>query len=428
MSYGVQNDGTFERKHIDDVQDSLVNKLQQEAGENIDLAQSSPVKQLLDTVALEVAGLWEAAEENYYASYYEDAFGTQLDNLLSLAGMSRIPRRSATGEVKFYSNPKNSTDKTIPKGTEVTTPSTDQAPPIPFKTVEEATLSGTNKDTSTSVLVPIEAKKPWETEVDEEWLGEKTNVASDTITELTEPISGVDRVTNPEPTGKPDKFVEGRDRETDAEFKLRYENTFAKSGDATMDAVRSEIFNAASDIENVHIEENVTMNDNTDSGGLPPKSFRATVHGGTADKIAQAIFDSRPAGIRSYGNESGTAETTDGVTKTEQFQRASQVNVYADVTVTTTDTFPGDGATRIRDNIIHYVGGTDSSDLAFPGTGIGEDVVYDQVFAAIMSVTGIREVDLTLGTSDAPTGTSNVSVGQTKVARTDANWLDVTVS
>lgn len=424
MSYGVQNDGTFERKHINNIQDSLVNKLQQEAGENIDLTQSSPVKQLLDTVALEVAGLWEATEENYYATYYEDAFGKQLDKLLSLAGMSRIPRRSATGEVEFHTDTANSSDKTIPKGTEVTTPSTDDKPAIPFKTVEEATLPAGSK----SVTVPIEGQKPWETDVDEEWLGAETNVAADTITELTEPKSGVDWVTNPKATGESGGFVEGRDRETDAEFKLRYENTFAKSGDATMDAVRSEIFNASSDIVNVHMEENVTMNDNTGSGGLPPKSFRATVLGGTAGDIAQAILDSRPAGIQSYGNKSGTAETADGVTKTEQFQRATQVDIYADITVTTTNTFPSDGQTQIEDDIIHYVGGTDSAGLSFPGTEIGEDVIYDQVFAAIMQVTGVQEVDLTVGTSDNPSGTSNVSVGRTEVARTDANWLDVTVN
>ena len=425
MNYGVQDDGTFERKHIDDVQESLVNKLQQEAGENIDLTQSSPVKQLLDTVALEVAGLWEATEENYYATYYEDAFGTQLDKLLSLAGMSRIPRRSATGEVEFRTNTPNEADKTIPKGTEVTTKATDTKPAIPFQTVAEATLP----KGETSVVVPVEGKKPWQTDVEETWLGSETNVAPDTITELTEPISGVDAVTNPTATGDTAAgFVEGRDRETDAEFKLRYENTFAKSGDATMDAVRSEIFNAAADIVNVHMEENVTMTDNTDSGGLPAKSFRATVLGGSPDEIAQAIFDSRPAGIRSYGDRSGTAETVDGVTKTEQFQRATQVDVYADVTLDTTNTFPSDGATRVADNVVHYVGGIDSADLSISGTEIGEAVVYDQVFAAIMRVTGVREVDLTLGTSDDPTGTSNLSVGQTEVARTDLDWLDVTVN
>lgn len=425
MSYGVQDDGTFERKHIDDVQDSLVNKLRQEAGENVDLKQSSPVKQLLDTVAIEVAGLWEAAEENYYATYYQDAFGDQLDKLLSIAGMSRIPRRAATGEVQFHTDAPNNTDKAIPKGIEVTTKPTGDVPAIPFKTVEPATLS----EGEQNVLVSVEAKKPWETNVEETWLGEATNLAPDSLTQLTEPLSGVDSVTNPKPTGDTDDgFVEGRDRETDAEFKLRYENTFAKSGDATLDAVRSEIFNASSEVVNVHVEENVTTTDETDADGLPPKSFRATVLGGDEDDIAQAILDSRPAGIQSYGDQSGTAETTDGTAKSESFQRATQTDVHADLTVTTTNTFPADGATQIRDHLVHYVGGEDSSGLAVSGTEIGEDVIYDQVFAAVMQVTGVREVDLTLGTEASPTSTSNVSVPATNVARTDTDWLDVTVN
>ncbi|WP_158058261.1 baseplate J/gp47 family protein [Halorussus halophilus] len=424
MSYGVQDDGTFERKHIDDIQDSLMDKIQQEAGEDIDLKQSSPLKQLLDTVAIEVAGLWEAAEENYYATYYEDAFGTQLDKLLSLAGMSRIPRRSATGEVEFRTENPNDTDKTVSKGREVTTRKTDEKPAIPFKTVEEAVLPAGE----TSVTVAVEGKKPWETNVDEKWLGEETNLAANTLTELKEPLSGIDSVTNPQPTGDTAiGFVEGRDRESDAEFKLRYENTFAKSGDATMDAVRSEIFNASADIVNVYMEENVTLNDNTGSGGLPAKSFRATVLGGSPDEIAQAILDSRPAGIQSYGDESGTAETTDGITKTENFQRATQTDVYADIDVTTTNTFPSDGATKIKDNVVHYVGGEDTAGLEFSGTEIGENVIYDQVFAAVMDVTGVQEVDIALGEQGDLDG-SNVQVGETSVARTDLDWLDVVVN
>jgi len=428
MSFGVQSDGSFNRKHVDDIVEDLETKLKQEAGNDIDLRQGSPLKQVIDMVAIELAEQWEAQEDNYYASYYEDAFGIQLDRLLAIAGISRIPRRGATGEVTFSTDSVNGNDVSIPAGTQVTTELTDTKPAIPFETTESATLLAGDTDVTG---VEIAALEPHETSVDEEWLGEETNVAADTVKVISNPISGVDSVTNPNPTGDVNQnYVEGRDEETDAELKLRYENVLSKSGSATLDAIHSQIYNAHEDITSVKMEENVDLVDNTGSGGLPPKSFRATVHytGSHDDDIAQAILDSRPAGIQSYGSQSATAETDDGAEYTEYWDNSTETDVYVDVTVTTTETFPGNGSELVEDEIIKYIGGTDNNGTEYPGTDIGDDIIYDQVFAAAMRVEGVQEADLTIGTSDNPSGTANISIGTAEVAHTDTGKIDVTTN
>lgn len=423
---GIQeDDGTFQRKTFADIERDILAKAREELGENVDLSQGSPIKQLLDVVIYEHERTWHLLEDLYYSSYYEDAYGTQLDKLLSLAAMDRIPRRGATGEVSFSVNVANQQDITIPRGTVVTTAPTEDKPPIPFKTTQPAVLEAGDASVD---RVPIRAGEPWEDDIElgPEWLGEQTNVAAHTITQFRTGVDGVDHVTNPAPTGETDAsagydFVRGRDRETDAEFRERYESTMGENGAATLANIRASVQNLPM-VEQTSIEENVTMQDNTDSGGLPPKSFRVTVltqNGDYNDEIAQAIGkESRAAGIQSYGSASGQWQSADGVIRTENFDLAMKTQIYVDVTVTHDGTFPDDGNKQVESAIIEYIGGTDADGDYYEGVPMTEDVVYDLVWKAAMSVQGVWMADVKIGTSDPPSGTSNISIGEDEVAQT----------
>ena len=250
--YGVQDDGTFDRKPVDQIIEDKKRNFLDSLGEDKELRQSSPVKQIIDANAIEIGRLWQALESVYFAGFYEDSFGTQLDKQLALAGFSRIPSRSATGEAEFSREDPADGDISISSGTVVTTSRTETRPPIPFETSEGVIL----EEGETSVTAEIEALKPWQTELSEEWLGEETNVDADTITRFEDPVPGVDEVTNPKATGDEEEgFVSGRDRETDAEFKLRYENSLAEGGSSTPEAIKSIVFNAADDVRSVKVEE-----------------------------------------------------------------------------------------------------------------------------------------------------------------------------
>lgn len=418
MSHGVQDDGSFERKHVDMVREDLKRAFKNELGEDIELRPSSPITQIIDAAAVELSRQWAAAEGAYYASFYQDAQGEALEKQLALAGFSRVPTRPATGEIEFSRSGPAPSDITIPSGTVVTTERTETRPRIPFETTAGATIA----EGETSTTAPAEGLKPWQTDLDESWLGEQTNVNAGTIVRFEDPVSGVDAVTNPEATGDESLgYTEGRDKETDAEFRLRYENSLAEGGAATVQAVKSGVYNHDDDIVSVKVEE-VRDSANGEYG------LRVIVlaPGVTDDTVAQAVLDSRAGGLQSFGTSTGTGTLDDGTEKTESFERASELTIKIDATLTTSSTYPSDGSTTIENKLIRYIGGVANDGLNYPGLEIGEDVIYDQVVRRVMEIQGVVEGDVQIAVSGNALGEANVAVANDEAARTST--ADITIT
>lgn len=347
--YGVQDDGTFRRKHVDVIREDLKRVFKNELGQDIELRPNSPLTQIIDAAAIEIARQWAAAEDAYYASFYQDAEGEELDKHLALAGYQRKRLRPATGKVEFSRSDPAPDDIPFPEGTVITTTRTQTRPRIPFETTQDAEIAAGQ----TSTTAPIEALKPWQTELDIEWLGAETNVAANTITQFENAIAGVDSVTNPDPTGDTSLgYVEGRDRETDPEFRLRYENTLAEGGVSTVDGIRSAVLNDLDDIVSASVDE--VRDSNAGDYGV---EVTVLAPGVTDSTIGELILESRAGGVDTFGDTTVTVQTADGKSKDESFNRATQVDIYVDITLTTSSTFPSDGQTQIEDKLIRYMGG-----------------------------------------------------------------------
>ena len=416
MTYGVQGDGSFWRKHVDTIRDDMRAHFRNELGGDVELRDGSPQQQLLDAKAIELARLWQSLESVYYTGFYEDAFGDALSKHLALPGVDRLPLRPATGVVVFSRDEPASDDIDIPEETVVTTTRTETRPRIPFETTEPALIGEGELETD---RVAIEALKPWQSELDEEWLGEATNVDAGEITEAT--VARVDSVSNPVATGDTNEgFTRGRDRETDAEFRLRYRNEFGADGKATLPAIEATIFNVDPGIEDVRVDER--HDDAADEYGVEPVVLAPNVDDAI---VAEAILDSRAGGLDSYGPITTSIEYA-GETRSVGFARATKVDVHADITVTVSDEYPDDGATRIEDALIAYIGGVDSSDVRRTGLVIGEDVVYDQTVKRVLGVDGVVELDVTIGDDSSNLGTSNIAIANDETARVENTNIAIT--
>lgn len=414
--YGVQEDGTFRRKHIDVIREDAKRRFKNTAGEDIEFEPSSPQQAIVDMLSQEAAIQWMALEQVYYAGFFEDATGEALDKQLALAGFSRQPSQSATGEVVFSRNDPASDDITIDAETVVTTRRTDTRPAIPFETTEAVVL----QEGQVEVTAPIEARKPWQVDLSEEWLGAETNVAAGEISEFGDPVAGIDDVENVKPTGDEDEgFQRGRDRESDPEFRLRYQNSLAEGGTSTAPAIASSVFNHDDGIIDVRIDE---VRSEVDGYGPRITVLAPEVEN---NDIAQAILEARAGGTESIGDETGTAEFDDGEQSTEHFDRATEVTIHVDVVLTTSDSFSDSDIGTITDRIIRYIGGEASDDIVYPGLEIGDNVIYDQIFRRVMETSGVIEADVEIGVDEATLGTENITIDSREAAMTGLDEVSI---
>lgn len=388
--YGVTSQG-FIPKPYSVILDELKQLAKQYFGDDIDLSENSRLLRFLEIIAKREDELWQLLEDAYYAGYIDFATGQSLDNVAALVGYKRIPARRATGTVVFSRSTPTPNDIIIPAGTRVAT--SDES--VVFQTTEAVVLVAG----STSVEAPIEAVEP----------GSAGNVAANTITKIVDPISGIESVNNPNPTEG------GRDAETDEEFRYRIKTTIQSLGKATLDAIVARV-KSVEGVKAVKIEENDTINDYTATGGLPPKSFRVTVWGGDDNEIAQAIFDSKPAGIQPYGSIAATAYDIDGNPHTIYFERPTVINIYVDVSIVSDGT--AIDPQTVKDAIKNYINNLE----------IGEDVIYAKVLAAVMNIPGVVDATVKIDTVSPPAGTSNISIADNEIAQTDDTAITVTIS
>ena len=61
--------------------------------------------------------------------------------------------------------------------------------------------------------------------------------------------------------------------------------------------------------------------------GIPPKSFETVVQGGTDDDVALVIWESKPAGIETFGNTTTVVDDAGGIARTVRFTRPTAIEL-----------------------------------------------------------------------------------------------------
>lgn len=210
---------SFQKKDYREIVDSVLQDLSERSPLS-DANIGSVTRTLVESIGAEISTLYEQMENAYNAGFVDTAEGKALDLVVSILGVARKSPQYATGSVTFSRRTANK-DVTIPRGTRLSTRSSDLSKVKLFETTITTHLPrGQN-----SVEIPVKALIP----------GEEGVADFETITDLESPIIGVDKVLNKKPT------TIGSERETDEELRARAKATVLSAGKATVETIRNAV-------------------------------------------------------------------------------------------------------------------------------------------------------------------------------------------
>jgi len=167
-----------------------------------------------------------------------------------------------------------------------------------------------------------------------------SNVTCQETGAIQAPAFAVDTIITPvsgwNDTYNPLSLVTGREREEDVALRERALLTRTASGKATVDSIKAAVLNVTG-VSSIAVNEQfVSLGNNVN--GQPMGSIQLTIAGGTVDDdVAQAIWDTKPAGVEVWAiNDASkvTATATDvvGVTHSIDWNRPTAYPITVTVT------------------------------------------------------------------------------------------------
>lgn len=378
----------FKRKQYSEIVADMQTRARNLFGENINLTDRSPLGIFIQVLAWSIALLWQLAEKVYYSAFVDTAEGNSLDYAVRKGGVTRRGAEKATATQRFTGD--NGT--VIPLGFLVGTETE-----ILFETIETGTITTGTLDLTVRALVG----------------GTQSNIPAGNINQIINPLAGLSSTVNTTDAEG------GRNIETDAELRTRYFLSFASAGASTIDALIAALLRTVG-VRGANIEEVKNIDDDV-------IGFRAIVLGGLANDVAQTILNYKAWGVKTFGTQTGTAVASNGQSYIINFDYATDVDLYANITVTKSGAFSSNGVNLIKDKIAEYIGGTDTQGNIYSGLAMGQDIVYARLIDVIFNVAGVADVVLDISKDNITFAKSNISVDFDEVAQTDPAKLVITV-
>jgi len=326
--YGVTATG-FVVKDFSAIKASMTERIREKYGDDVDLSDTTLAGQLLQVFAYELAAHWQVVESVYYSGYLNTSVNSNLDAIAVVQGIARKPATYAEGTVRFSRSTAGTQDYIIESGTKVS--NVDGT--LIFETVGEGTLvTG-----ALYVDIPVVCTTA----------GSEGNVTSGIITTMIDTVSGIESVTNPDPT------TEGTDAESDPMLRLRTRVPTSGSK-ATMVAMEQALAAITGVIE-------VLVTEDTEH-----HTVTCYVLGGEDAAINEVIAATRPCGI------------------VASLARPNPVPVAVTTTVMKASTITAvEVSANIRAALESYFGGLE----------ISGSVAYSDIIRAVANTNGVENVN-----------------------------------
>ena len=381
-------DAGFRRPTYAELLDALEYKARELFGSGANLTVRSPLGIFLRIYAWMLNLLFSTLEDVYNSRFVDTAVGSSLYNLGRAIGLRLLGAQKAVGYLTFYGE-----DGTlVPEGFLAETAAGNQYITLTQGVIKEG-----------SVTLPCTAVIP----------GPDGNTEENTITAITNPKSGITRVTNAA------AFEGGRNTETDAEFRERYYLSVDFAGGVNIDAIVAAIYEGVEAVISVIGEENDT--DEINGHGLPPHSIEIVAYGGLDEDIAKIIFQRKAAGIQTFGATTVPILTSSGQLYDVHFNRPVPKQVWVRVyNLVTNDMFPLDGIEQIKASIVRYIGSNTRG-----GLNIGEDVICVAIPTEVFKVSGVVDFKLKISADGENYGWKNIEIAPREKAITEESLVEV---
>lgn len=364
----------FERKRFDEILSDKNEAQKQVFGPDINLAPQSPDGQISGLASLADDQLWQIAEYAVNATDPDNATGHTLSKLVEINFIERLGEAATRLIISCTGTP----GVTIPVGQIIG----EENGSLTATTISAFTFSSTG---TADVVALLDVTGPQE-------------VPAGTMRDIRTPQAGWISADNPS------AGIVGRNRETDAELRLRRVRSIGTNSQNLIDSLIGRLGNLAG-ISHANVIQNRT--DVVDSDGLTPHSFEAIVVGGETNAIAQTIWETFPFGIGINGSTSGNAIDKQLVIQVVPFTRAAAVPIYVEVELEKGANYPGDGDDKIKQAIVDY-----SKGVLVQGRGffVGDKVVYTELYTPVNTVPGQEIVSLKIGRAPGSLAEANVDI------------------
>lgn len=370
---GYTSEG-FERKRFDEILNDKNEAQRQVFGPDINLDPQSPDGQISGLMALSDDQLWQIAEYAVNATDPDNATGATLSNLVKINFIERLSEAATRLIIQTTGTP----GVTIPAGQIVG----EENGSLTATTIAAFTFNSLGAG---EVVALLDTTGPLE-------------IPANTMRDIRTPQAGWFSANN-DSAG-----ITGRNRETDAELRLRRLRSVGTNSQNMIDSLIGKLGDL-SGVTHANVIQNRT--DVVDANGLTPHSFEAIVAGGDSNEIAQVIWNTFPFGIGINGTTSGNAIDAQLTIQVIPFTRPEQVPIDVELTVKKLQGYPADGAARIRQAILDYVNG-----LLVAGRGffVGDPVIRTELFTPVNTVPNLEIEELKIGRDPGPTAETNVPI------------------
>lgn len=361
-------DKGYRRRTYDEILSEKILKAKELFGEDIDTSDLTPLGKYIRINAYDQSLVEEDAENIYYSIFPNTATGQSLDRLCVFVGISRNPATAAEYNISIT----GTAGYIVPVGFEVGTESE-----ITYYTVSEQEIG---EDGTAEVTVACTQT------------GEIGNVLPAEINRIINPDAEIDSIIGVEQT------VAGSEVESDYALRKRFEGARTVGGSS-----EAAIIAAVLRVPTVTSAGIVVNKTNAEVDGRPPHSFECFVGGGEnyQHQIAQAIFESSPAGITMCGSITQYVTDDSGETYEIKFSKTADIMVYVRFAAETNNLFIEEsGKEEIKISLQNYI----------DNIGVGEILATTALYGKIYSVSGITNVtSLEVSTDGVTWGTDDIT-------------------